>query len=280
MVAVIAALVVLACGGGGGGFTPNATIVGRVLNVSSGGAASPSVRVQVGSNSVQTSADGSFQLTVPGGSTSLVVDAGTLGTWTYTYPAAEGTADVGDLWIGPQKVAVTGRILDASNGQEVVGATVTFAGRTAKTNSVGTFRLEQVAYSTATQTAFWGIRGRVSAENYFATEFSAQPNVAVSGVVTVNDISLTRTSETTPPPAPYNIWGRITPAASASGTVVTLKQGTTAVRIVNVGSDGQFAFWVEPGSYTIEAIKGTLNGNASVTLTRQNEVVRQDVTLN
>lgn len=278
---LMALIIALACGGGGsGGPTVTAIIVGRVLDVSTGGPVSPAATVQVGSSSVQTASDGSFQLTVPQGSTSLSVDAGSEGLWTFTYAAADGTTDVGDLWVGPSKVTVTGRVLDASNGLGVKGALVSFAGRSATTNAAGTFVLQQVAYSSQTQTAFWGIKGTVKATNYFTTSFSAQPNTASGGVVTVNDILMTRTSTEIPPDPPYNIYGSIAPSAEANGTIVTLKLAGTPVRIYNVGSTGQFYFWVEPGTYTLEAVHGGKSGTADVTVDAVNSVVRQDVTLN
>lgn len=280
---LISVLIILACGGGGGGggsvITPS-TIVGRVLDITTGGPIAPNATVQVGSSSVQTLADGSFTLQVPQGTTNVQIDAGTYGVWQFTIPAADGTTDVGDLWVGPQRVTVTGRVIDAANGASVVGATVRFAGRTATTNSSGTFILQQVAYSNSSLAAFWGVKGTVNADKYFTTNFSAQPNTAVGGVVTVNDILLTRTSSDTPPPPPYNLFGTIAPSSAAPGTVVTLKLGTTPVRIYNVGTDGQFFFWVEPGDYTIEAVKGAQTGSASVTISEANQVVRKDVTLN
>src|SRR5688572_10897098 len=108
------------CGGGGGGNTgggTGATITGRVLRVDTGGATNPPASVQVGSRSTLTSVvDGSFSLAVPPGTTSVLVDTqSSLGVFTFTFPAASGTQDVGDLWVGPEKVTLSGRVLDSTN---------------------------------------------------------------------------------------------------------------------------------------------------------------------
>ncbi|HZH99146.1 MAG TPA: hypothetical protein VEX38_09265, partial [Fimbriimonadaceae bacterium] len=195
-----ALLIMAACGGGGGGSVggaDTARLVGRVLNVETGAALNPAASVQVGNASTLTSTqDGSFGLSAPAGSTNVVVDTrNAFGTWNFTIPPLTGTLDAGDLWVGPQRVTLRGRVLDASNNQPIANAVVSFAGRTGRTTADGRFALAEVAYSNATQTAFWGIRGSVTANSYFRTDFSAQPNTAVNGSVTVNDILLTPTSD-------------------------------------------------------------------------------------
>lgn len=277
---LVLVLVVIGCGGGGGSVpTPTATLVGRVLDVRNGGPIAPAATVQVGSRSVQTQADGSFQLAVPAGTTSVTVDAGTFGAFTFTFGAASGTTDVGDLWVGPNKVTVTGRVIDSTDGSAVVGAVVTFAGQRAVTNAVGTYRLTNVAYSTTSQAAFWGIVGKVRATDYFDISFTASGVAAVSGTVTLEDIRMTPSDGTTPPPFPFTIWGTVSPSGDASGTVVTLKEAGNAVRVYNVGSDGAYYFWVVPGTYTIEARKGALADDDSATLTQTNQVIRRDLNL-
>lgn len=273
-------LVVLACGGGGGGGGTAATLVGRILDVKTGGPISPKATVQVGSQSVQTEDDGSFQLAVTAGTTSVTVDANAYGAFSFSFPAATDVTDIGDLWVGPQKVRVTGRVLDSSNTNAIAGATVSFAGRRAVTNSVGTYVLNDVAYSSANLAAFWGIVGNSKATGFFKIDFTAAGKSAVSGTVTLDDLRMTPQGDSNPPPFPFTIWGRISPSANAPGTIVTLKLSGTAVRILNVGSDGAYYFWVLPGSYTIEAVNGALTGNSSATLTQPNQVIQKDVSLN
>lgn len=257
-------------------------ILGRVLQVATGGPPNPRASVQKGGTSVLTSAsDGSFQITVPKGATSLLVDPlNGSGTWTFVFPSVTGTVDIGDLWIGPERVRLQGRVLNSTNNLPVQGATVSFAGRIGATDAAGTFDLVDVAYSSATQTAFWGITGSVRATGFFKTDFSAQPNTAVGGVVTVNDILITPTSNTVPPGPPYNVWGRVSPSASAPGTVVTAKLSGTPVRIFNVGSDGTYKLWLGPGTYVISYANGSLTApDETVTLTQPNQVIQRDVVL-
>ncbi len=273
-------LMIAACGGGGGGGGTTATLVGRVLDVKTGGPIAPRATVQVGTQTVQTEVDGSFQLAVTAGTTGVTVDANTYGAFTFTFPAAADVTDVGDLWVGPQKVRLTGRVLNSSNSNAIAGATVSFAGRKGVTNSVGTYVLNDVAYSSANLAAFWGIVGTSKAIGFFKVDFTAQGKSAVSGTVTLDDLRMTPQGDSNPPPFPFTLWGRISPSASAPGTIVTLKLSGTPVRIFNVGSDGAYYFWVLPGSYTIEAVNGALTGSNSAILTQTNQVIQKDVSLN
>lgn len=277
---VLSAFWAAGCGGGGGG-PANGTIIGRVLNVATGGPTNPASTVQAGSNTVQTSlSDGSFTLSAPNGTSSLIVDNGIPPAFVFSIQPVNGNTDVGDLWVGPEQVTLTGTIRDATTNNPIPGATVRFGGREGATNASGVFSLSNVAYSSATQTAFWGIVGDARATNYFRAEFSAQPNVAVSGVVSIGDVLMTPTSDPNPPGTPFNIWGIVTAPGGATGAVVRLKQSGVDVRVFNVGADGRYLFFVPPGSYTISASKGASTApGIDVTLTQTNEVIRRDVTI-
>jgi hypothetical protein len=243
------------------------------------------VTVQVGSNTTSTSvADGSFTVNANAGATTLLVDTnGLFGVWTFTIPPVSDTTDAGDLWVGPVKVTLTGRVVDSTSSQPISGATVGFAGVTGITNASGIYTLPNVAYSTTTQTAFWGIQGSAVATGFFASTFSAAPSIANNGVVTVADVVLTPLSDTTPPANPANIIGRVTPSNKASGTIVTLTiTGGNVVRIFNVDSTGDYSFWVPAGNYTVTYQNGTATAPAqSVTLSSADQVVHvPDVVLN
>lgn len=283
--AVVALLLLVGCGGGGsGGGGGSTSIVGRVINVVTGAAPNPASSVQVGSSSVLTSTvDGSFTLGVPSGTSAASVDTqgSGFGVWNFSFPPASGVSDIGDLWVGPQQVTVTGIVRNSTNNAPVQGSLVSFAGRRGSTGVDGRFTLTNVAYANSTQAAFWGIVGKVQTTGFFATDWSALGHLANSGVVDVGDILITPLSDPNPPGTPFNIWGQITVAGGPSGTIVRLRQGTTDIRVFNVGSDGRYLFFVSPGSYTINATKGTLTApDQSVTLTQPNEVIRRDFTLN
>lgn len=278
---VAGTLAVSSCGGGG--VTALATFVGRVLQVETGGPPNPQASVQVGSNSSLTSAsDGSFQLSVPTGTTTLIVDSltSTSGVWTFTVPAASGVTDVGDLWIGPERVKVRGTVRDSTTLNPVAGASVEFAGRAATTNASGVFELIDVAYASSTQTAFWGILGSIRHSSYFKADFSTQPNLAQAGVVEVGDLFLTPLSDPNPPGPPYNIWGVVTAPGGAQGAIVRLKLNSNDIRVYNVGADGKYFFFVVPGDYVVSASKDALTApDQSATLTQPNEVIRRDFNL-
>lgn len=281
---ILAALFVLiGCGGGGGGGgTSDGTLIGRVFNVSTGGPANPAATIQVGTRTTQTSlSDGSFQFDVPDGSSAFTVDGGTPPLWTFPIsPAVSGNTDVGDVWIGPERVTLTGTIVNGTNSAPIAGAVVKFAGKIGTTNASGVFSLTDVAYSSATQTAFWGIIGTATATGFFLQEFSAQPFLASGGVVDVGQVLLTPTSDPNPPGTPFNVWGIVSAPGGASGSVVRLKQGGLDVRLVNVGADGRYVFFVPPGTYTISASKGASTApDIVITLTQPNELIRRDVTI-
>lgn len=278
-----AAVVMTACGGGGGGGGgTSTTVVGRVVSVVTGGPPNPASSVQVAGQSALTSlADGSFQLPRSGASVLTVDSLGLgFGVFTFAIPSGSGVVDVGDIWIGPERVTVTGVVRNATNNAPIAGAIVNFAGRQGATNAGGVFTLNEVAYSSATQAAFWGIAGSARAPGFFRREFSAQPNLADGGVVNVGDILLTPLSDPNPPGFPFNIWGIVSAPGGAVGSVVRLQQGGTDVRVTNVGSDGRYFFFVLPGTYQIVASKGGSNApTIDVTLNEANEVIQRNVVI-
>lgn len=279
---LLLAAIVAGCGGGGGGGAVKVSVIGRVFNVATGGPPSPAAAVQSGSTSTLTSlADGSFSILVDRNTSSLIVDPfNSSGVWTFGFPPVTSTTDIGDLWVGPERVRLQGRVLNSTDNLPVSGATVSFAGRMGTTNGSGQFDLADVAYSSVTQTAFWGIAGTVRSTGFFAAEFSAQPNIAVAGIVTVTDILITPTSSSTPPGPPYNVWGRVSPTGNAPGTVVTVKLSGVTVRLFNVGGDGTYRLWLNPGTYVLSYANGGLSApDETVVLTAPNQVIQRDVLL-
>lgn len=273
---LIIALLVAGCGGGGGGTGGTSTAVGRVLNVQTGQPPNPAATVSLGGGTAvaTSSVDGSFAATGPSGSTQLTVDTGTFGVKTFAVPPVNGIDAVGDFWVGPEEVTLTGRVVSGTDGSLVQGATVSFAGRTATTNSSGVFQLQNVAYSSTTQSVFWGIVGTIRKTGFVATSFTASPFTSSGGVVSIGDVLITSLTDPNPPGQPYNIYGKVLAGVSVSGTVVTLKQSGTPVRIVNVGQDGNYYFWVSAGTYTISYQLGGLTApDQNANLAQPNQVV-------
>lgn len=282
---LLAGVVIAACGGGGGGgiTTPKvATVVGKVVDVSTGGAPNPQASVQAGSASTLTaSVDGSFNLVVPEGTTEISIDPRNgEPVFRFTFPAATGLVDVGDIWVGPAKVRLDGRTISVADSTPVSGARISFAGRSGLTGADGKFSLADVAYDPANHAFFWAITGLAEAPGFIPNQFTVEPNVAVGGVVTMSDLALIPEGDDEPPPGPVNIWGRVSPADQAAGTVVTLKQAGDTVRSYTVDASATYGFWVTPGTYTMSFAKGALTApDETVTLNNQTEVVRRDVTL-
>jgi len=290
--AILSAALLAGCGGGGssGGGGGNATLIGRVLNIETGGAPNPLASIQGISGSPSTSSaqeDGSFSLgPVSNGTTQVKVVPNHPDNWpvyTFTFAPADGNTAVGDLWVGPQKITLHGRAVSAATTLPIANATVTFGGQTGVTNASGVFDIPGVAYSATTQAAFWGIVGSIrKAPEFFKVDFTASPNVESGGVVDVGDILLTPANDPNPPGAPYNISGRVLPIGGSSGCVVTLKQGATAVRVFNVDATGIYRFWIVPGTYDVTFEKGAQTApTKTVTVTQPNlPVTVPDVTLN
>lgn len=269
-------------GGGGGGGSNAATVTGRVIQVETGAAPNPTASVQMGNSSVFTDpSDGSFQLQTSNGNTQVTVDTRSAsGVWTFQVPPVSGVTDVGDLWVGPEKVTLQGVVRNSSDNSVIPNATVRFGGRSGVTNGTGTFTIADVAYSSATQVSFWGIPGTVQASGFFASTFSAAPQTAVGGIVDVGTILLVPTSSPNPPGLPYNIWGQITASGGPSGSIVRLKQSGNDVRVFNVGPDGRYFFFVPAGSYTISASKGASTApDVNVTLSSPTEVIQRDIAI-
>lgn len=278
---VILGLIFAGCGGGGGGGI--ATAIGRVLNVQTGQPPNPQANVSLGGGTAvpTNSVDGSFSASGPSGSTSITVDTITFGVKIYTVPAVFGTAAVGDLWFGPQETTLKGRVVSATDGSLVPGATVSFAGRIGTTDANGVFQLPNVAYSTSDQSVFWGIVGTIRKTGYVTASFTASPFTDSGGITDIGDQLITSVTDPNPPGQPYNIYGKVLVAGGPSGAIVTLKQSGTPVRIVNVGSDGRYFFWIVPGTYTISYQKGALTApDQNANLTQPNQVIHiPDVTL-
>lgn len=267
-------LIIAGCGGGGGtGGGAIAQLVGRVLWVESNSATSPAASVTSGSSATTTDlVDGSFVLTVTPGTTSVTVsysDGGPPVVFTFNFPAASGTVDLGDLYIGPETVTVHGTVTDSSTGNPLAGATVKLAGRTATTAANGEFNLLNVAYSSASPAAFGDLVGEVSLVNYVTRQFSP-PIIEIGGVVEVGTLQITPESVDDPPPAPANLTGTILPVIDGAGATVELLDGLTVVRTTTADGAGQYRIWAPAGSYTLKATNGPKTGSVPVTISSPN----------
>ena len=277
-------LVLVACGGGS---ISSIKITGRVLDIATGGPTTNPSTVQSSTATVNTAiVDGSFTVGGAKGESSLLVSAPSLlhyPVFTYNFQALnQSVNDAGDLWVGPEKVTVTGTVENAADNTPIAGALVRFGGQMATTDASGTFNVLNVAYSSANTSGFLGLVGQVGKTNFLDNQFTPAGNTAIAGVVSVGVILMSPVDSNTPPPPPFNIWGLISPSSLASGTIVTLKDsGGTPVRRFTVGVDARFQFWVQAGQYTIDFANGTHTApTQNVTLNNNSDVIRRDATLN
>lgn len=279
-------MLLVGCGGGGGGGS-TATATGRVIFMTTGQAPNPAATVQVGNVTTTTDSEGAFSLNAPAGSTSLlVIYQASQNSTSITFrfdiePPLSGMQNLGDLYIGPQKVVVTGRIVSSVDSSPVSGAVVRLGGQRAVTDANGVFTFPEFPYDAQNVGAFLGLQGSVTKAGFFDRTFFPDTG-ANNGVVTLLDITITPTGGVDPPPPPATIFGNVNPASLAPGTVLTLSQNGTPIRQTTVGTDGSYGFLVQAGVYTISGqnpINGRVVQPVQVTLNDPASPVRQDLTL-
>lgn len=279
-------LVALGCGGGGGGVSTPSTvsIVGQVFWIETGAPTNPNSTVRIGTVSTTTDpVDGFFSMNVPSGSNSLTVtftpSGGSPVIRTFSFPSATSDLDLGDIYIGPAEITMTGTIVSSTDQSPVGNATVSIAGRSGITNSNGQFSIPGVAYSSTNLAVFLGLQGTVTATNYF-TGFFNPPSGASGGSVNVGVIAITPTGTSTPPGLPYNVSGSVLPTATGAGATVQAKVGSSVIRFATANGAGRYELWLPAGTYTIEAVKGSQSGSAQVTVSDVSSNVTANVTLN
>lgn len=278
------------CGGGSGSTGTGSTngtngdgtvLTGRVVSIVTGGPVTPAPSVQTDEGRVTASADGSFAVDARAGTETVLIDTPSFGVFSFTGTAvSEVTTDLGDLYVGPQRVTLTGILRSGTAGAVISGGTVTFGGRRANTDANGRFTLSDVAYAPDTTAAFLGIVGTARAPGFIAGEFTTQGRTPTAGALDLGEVLLTPESDPSPPGLPFTIFGTVSPFSAAPGTVVSLRSGTTEVRRTTVGNDATYGFWVAPGTYTVTFTKGTRTaGPFTVTLADTTSVVPLNATL-
>lgn len=281
--ALLVALVLAGCGGGG--FGTSYTVTGLVVLVGNGQPPSPGATVQIGERTINTATDGSFSLSAPAGTTSLLITYTPTGTTTpvafrFDFPALTANTDLGDFVIGPNKISVAGVVRSTADNSLLSGVLVRLAGRTATTNASGQFSLADVAYDPASAGGFLGLEGRAGRSGFFTRAFNpdAEP---VGGVATISDVLLQPDLGDAPPGTPFTLEGIVGPA-DATGATVEILNGASVIRRQTVAGDRRFSFWLPVGTYTIRAFRPanpTGAGTQTVTLTSPIQSVRRDVTI-
>lgn len=283
VLAFVCAVIALGCGGGGGGGSTakDVTISGAVFNIENMAPTNPASSVTISSKSTTTDlTTGVFSIAVPSGAktanVTFVPAGGTPQVFDYTFPTVTADQEIGDLYVGVSKVSVRGRLVNSANATPIAGGSVAFAGRTATSASDGTFSLNSVAYPAANFAGFFSLVGSASATNFFNGSFQAS-TTAVGSVVSVGDVPLVPSGSDSPPALPANAILTVGPVQS--GVVIIVNKGSSIITTGTTNTDGQLRLWLPIGTYTIAASKGTLNGNANLTITNLTTPVSQTITL-
>ena len=282
-VLAVTTLLAIACGGGGGGSgtVKTVTVSGSVLLIDTLKPTTPPSTVAISSKSVLTDATaGSFGITVPSGPTSATVtyvpSTGTAQVFNYTFPAVTVDTDLGDLYVGPNTVTVSGRLVDSATAAAIVGGTVTFAGRSAVSASDGSFVLPSVAFPLTNLSGFLSLPGSGSASGYFNQSFQANSTV-VANVISVGDVAMVPSGADTPPGLPADAIVSVTPATS--GTTVTVLNGSSSLTTATTDASGHVQFWLPVGTYTLQATQGAKSGSGTLTITQTNQQSTSTLTL-
>lgn len=243
--------------GGGGGFG-GAVIQGRVALVGTGNPPNPAATVRAGGASTRTDLqEGTFTLRVPPNTTQLTVEAPDYPAYTFNLPPlrTDQVNDLGVLYVGPQKVAVQGRIVNALTQQQPVGgALITLLGqRTLSNESDGKFTLNDVPFDPS---GILDVEGQVEKAGFVPQRFLVDVGPDNSGVIQLGDILLAPESDDNPPPAPGNVRGVVRVAGNNPvGTLILIYSPPDAsapveTEVVNQIS-GAFALWLLPGDYRL-----------------------------
>ncbi|CAN5731790.1 hypothetical protein BH11ARM2_BH11ARM2_18190 [soil metagenome] len=291
LVAVFAFLLLLGCGGGGGGGsttdtgttngTAQTTFTGQVFDVQSGIPITPAATVTISGQSATTDVDtGDFSVTAAQTASKIDVSTTAYGAWSFPLPGTTAsTFDTGVLYVGPERVTVKGTVRDSVTDSPIPGVSVTFGGRSATSGTDGSFSITGVAYSSTNTSGFFGIIGEASATGFITQSFDAANVDPVGGVISVGDVRLISSGDSTPPDGPYDLTGKVTRNGQTGTLLVELLQGGTVIRTAPTRTDDRYYFWIEPGVYQVRATVGASTVSSNVTVTATNQIVTKNLAL-
>ncbi|GBC93071.1 hypothetical protein HRbin15_01557 [bacterium HR15] len=264
-------LLINACGGGGG-LGPVAVLQGRVVMAGTGLPPNPAATVEAGGIRATTDTqEGSFRIAVPPTTTQLIVRAqGIPEPFTFQLPPLQAgqTYDLGNLYIGPEKVVVRGRIVDAITQSPVENAIVSLQGQRAQSDSNGRFTLNDVAYD---PNGVHDPDGMVQRTGYLPQPFVVdQP--PIQGEIELGDIPLLPETDDNPPNIPGNVQGIVqVPTESPIGTRIDIFSPPDAQfpseSVVITRQSGEFHLWLLLGNYKLKFTSASGNRHAERTIT-------------
>lgn len=270
---IAVALLLAGCGGGGGGGGGGGAILqGRVVLVGTGTAPNPSATVLAGNVSVRTDPqNGSFRFGVDPATRTLTVKTPGLPDFVFNLPPLRlgTTTDLGDLYVGPQKVAVQGRVVNALTQEAVGEAQITLLGQNTLSNITdGKFTLNDVAYD---PNGALDYEGTIQKEGFLPRRFVAdQP--PIDGIIQLGDLLIAPVIDENPPPAPGNVRGRVavplpdTPQFTRIDVYSPPDALVASDTVIVSDSTGAFALWLTPGQYRLEFTKGTRRATRNITV--------------
>jgi hypothetical protein len=253
----------------------------------------PTGSVTVGSQTVKTAADGTFTLSNVStkATTASVAATGELTrTLALVLPTTSTTTtatsyDLGDVYLSATgyTATVSGTVAapNAGTNKPIGGASVTVAGTTVLTATTGTFTIPGLPVGLGgdltTQI------GTVRAAGYADKPIYSQYPLVTGTNNDLGTIIIQSPVNTTPPTLPYTITGKVvegtTPTAGISVAIISngVELGTPVITDAN----GNYYFWVVPGTYSIFAVGtgGTEyapSPSPTVTLTAANQPVTAD----
>ncbi len=269
---IAVALLLAGCGGGGGAGGGGAILQGRVVLVGTGTAPNPPATVIAGGVSVRTDTqNGSFRFGVDPVTRTLTVRTPGLPDFIFNLPPLQvGTVtDLGDLYVGPQKVAVQGRVVNALTQEPVGEARITLLGqRTLSNITDGKFTLNDIAYD---PNGAFDSEGTIEKETFLPQRFLVdQP--PIDGIIQLGDLLIAPVSSEDPPPAPGNVRGRVavplpdTPQFTRIDVYSPPDALVASDTVIVSDSTGAFALWLTPGQYRLEFTKGTRRATRNITV--------------
>ncbi len=262
-------------GGGGGGVGSTVTVTGRIIRAETNTRPDPAATITLGGVSGQSNAtDGAFSIaSVSSGATSAVITA--TGSQTLTLPvtltgANVTTVNLGDIFLSDTgyTATVTGRVVTTvdNSQQNVAGAVVNIAGRTATTATDGKFTLDNLPVGLGTVAGAYGTVKAGGFEDKPITDATLEFPLTAGANALKNPIVIERPIGSTPNP-PYTIRGVITVNGTpTAGIAVSVTNSTGQVFSTSTGPGGTYLFWLVTGTYTISAATGNASGSTMVTL--------------